>query len=224
MMEQYERISPFDESSWTPEQKEFARSVDMAMWGRGRLELRDDSVFNAVYLIHQFFVCAQKEMRIFSGELRCRTPENHPYANMKIYADEHVIDAASAFLYDEGTSLKIVVESVPIGGIESHPLVQRLASLSKANELRGSCEIVKLDMRLVRDSAAAGAAGHEVNGRAFPPFMIIMDQAAYRLETNKEKAEAVVNFNDRDTTKKLIGVFNSLWHGSEPLWRMPAAK
>lgn len=210
---EYKHFSPFDEKAWTQEQREFVKSVDMAMWGSDSIELENDGNFHALYLIYKFFVCAEKEMRIFSGELRCCASEGSPNADMKIYEDEHIIDAVEAFLSDKGTSLKIVVEREPFGGIELHPLVQRLTELSKANALRGNCKIVQFD------KAKSGS------DESLPlDHMVIMDRTACRLETDDSRARAVVSFNDEAKAKGMIGAFNSLWRASVHLWDSSAAK
>lgn len=224
MMEHYEYFNPFDDGNLKPEHREFAKYVDMAMQGRGGLAFRNDSTFHAVYLIYKFFMGAEKDVRIFSGELRCRAPEGSPDADMKIYEDRHVIGAVGAFLSDEGTSLRIVVEKEPPGGIKRHPLVRKLAELGDANELRGSCEIAYLPKDGGQREVADGPAGREVNGKSSRQHMIIMDREAYRLETNDKKAEAVVNFNDKAKVKKLIKDFNSLWDIATPLWSPSAVK
>ena len=125
-----ERASAFDKSRWTDEEKRFCSYVDTAMRERHSMEFNNDNTFHALHLIYRFFLNAAKEVRIFSGILRCHTNDS---PSMKIYADEYILGAVGAFLAEEGTSLRVVVEKGLDGGID-HPLVKKVRALKASGE------------------------------------------------------------------------------------------
>ena len=200
------RDSAFDDRHhWDNGEKEFVEHVEDTMRERHKGPFHNDRTFHAVHLIYRFFLGAVKEMRIFSGELKRYADSDDGYHGMKIYADEHILNAVGAFLAYKGTSLKIVVERLD-GGLD-HPLVRNLQALKARGKLRGRCDIVQLD----------------IDGSASDQHMIILDQSGYRLETDNEKADALVNVNDPTIAKRLIKVFDKLWVNSKPLWSSESA-
>ena len=202
--------------AWGEDEK-YLEYVDIAMRERHNMVFSNSSPRHAVYLIYKFFLCARREMRIFSGKLARR--EANPSSadeNTDVYADKRVLAAVGEFLADEGTSLKIVVQhglDGDAGNIGDHPLVKKVRELEDDNRLRGSCEIAKLDPSLRQQLEEEGRLYH----------VMIMDRSAYRLETDTGKTKAHVNVNDNATAKELIQFFDdSLWAGASPLWSAPS--
>ena len=213
--QEQESFSAFESDLWTIKERDYVELVDEAMRKRKVASFRNDSLLHAAHIIRGFFLGAKKEMRIFSGKLR-RYGDHYLMGSekvrMKAYADERILSAMSVFLADKKTKLKIVVEEKELDeGTDSHPLVMKLNALQAANKLKGSCKIALLP------EAEKGA------GRC---HMMVMDRSAYRLETDRDKAKALVGCGDAFVAGRLIDVFdNSLWDEDRLLWpNAPAAK
>lgn len=206
-------VRALDESAWGDSARRYFEYVDFAMREKWDEEFSNDSVQQALYIILKFFRRADREVRIFSGSLeqsRTMLWEGEE-RNVPVYADENLLGAVRAFLAYEDTSLRIVLENEPDadGGIESHPLVKKVQELKHDEGLDGSCEIVGLAKDCADKLRKDGLLQH----------MTIMDQSAYRLETDHGRAEAVVNANGLVKAKELIDRFdNVLWANSKPLW------
>ena len=212
MGREYQEYSAFNDALWTPSQKDYVKLVGDAVRGRGCASFSNEGPFHAAHIIRAFFIRATSEVRIFSGRLRTHgelenreNAEGDPPRKMKIYADGRILSAVGAFLADKGTKLRIVVEEEELdGGTENHPLVKKLNALQDDNKLRGSCKIASLP------------EAEKTVGRL---HMVVMDRAAYRLETDHDKAEALVGFGDDFVAGRLIDVFDkSLWSEDRLLW------
>lgn len=199
------RDSAFDKEFWSDDERDYVEYVNDTMRERYKLPFHNHGTFHAVHLIYRFFIGAAKEVRIFSGELKCYADSDDGYRGMKIYAEENILHAVGAFLFFEGTSLKIVVER--LDDVLNHPLVLYLQKLKARGKLAGRCDIVQLDVdEYDRDQ-----------------HMIILDRSAYRMETDSEKVKALVSANDPPIAKRLIKVFDKLWANSKPLWSSESA-
>lgn len=196
------RVSAFDRSCWTIDERRFCELVAMAVRERRDTIFFNGSAFHAVHLIYRFFLRAKKDLRIFSGNLMRRVDNDGGlYAGMKIYEDGHVLSAVKAFLSDEkGTSLKIVVEEGGLdGGFDDHPLVVAVRELHSAGRLRGSCEILQL----------GEGRRDELKEMGWPPYhMMIMDRSGYRVELDRENKKAKVNLDGRAKAKKMLRFFD----------------
>ena len=213
------RTSAFKIAEWTYDEKRFCDYLDIAIRERHNATFYNEGTFHAVHLIHRFFLCAKKELRIFSGALQRRVnDEKSFYYGMLVYEDWYVLKAVKAFLSDKDTSLKVVVEEDGLdGGLEDHPLVEAISELERAGKLKGSCEILQFSKGR-KDELT------EKKGRA-PHHMIIMDQTGYRVEIDPDDKTAKVNLDDRSTAKKLVSIFdNDFCDGAVKLWALPAAK
>lgn len=207
-----EALSAFDKSVWTPEEREYVDLLAEAVRKGGVASFSNDSLLHAAHIIRWFFICAKKEVRIFSGNLsRYGDHANgSKKGSMKAYADEDILSAISLFLMFKNTKLRIVVEEEELdGGTDSHPLVIRLNELRKDNKLKGSCKIAWFP-----DAEKHPRRCH----------MTVMDRSAYRLETDHDKSKALVGFGDALVTGKLIDVFdNSIWKEDKLLWSSASA-
>ena len=143
---------------------------------------------HAVYLIYKFLETAERDLRIYSGKLAEHL--NGVWA----FADKTICNAAVEFLRRDGrNTLNILVEE----RVEpSHPF---LAALADA----GLLQQVKLA---------------QVDDKLAPDFhFLLRDDAAFRVEIDKSKAEALVNFNDRRFGGKLRELFDRMVESAHPL-------
>lgn len=207
MIGQDERVSAFEESLWTPSERSYVELVDKAVRERKAASFSNDSAFHAAHIIREFFLGAKKEVRIFSGKLMRYGDhaKDSQKIKMKVYEDERILSAMEVFLADKGTKLRIVVESEELdGGTENHPLVKKLNALHENKKIRGSCKITWLP-----DAEEHPRRCH----------MIVMDRSAYRLEIDRDKAKALVGFDDGFVAGRLIDVFDkSIWREDKLLW------
>ena len=213
-------VSAFDRSAWTAEDEKFCLQLDKEMRERSGVRLNNEDTFHAVRLIYSFFLCATKEIRIFSGKLRrfAESEESH-HPGMPVYAEERILGAVRAFLADSGTSLKIVIEKrldVDEGeGPDAHPLVKEVMALKKSGLLGGSCDILQLKKDKVEQLRHKKQLNH----------MMIADQSMYRVETGGDKASGYASFRSLHEALELISFFDrSLCHDADMLWSSLDAK
>ena len=166
---------------------------------------------HAIYLIEAFLRKAKNTVRLFSGTLKQRTDE------LKIYGDSHVVAAARNFLSRSGTDMRIVLEN-PIDltegqRMEDHPMIDTAYGLRDEGRMGGGFRVRRARKDNIRF----------LRREKFCHHMVIIDERAYRLETDPEKFKAHVNFGDKKTAGKLSQVFDRiLFDGGEPLVSIPS--
>ena len=192
----------------------YADYVDRAMKEKRDVTFGNGRPLHAVYLIYKFFMQAQREVRLFSGQLLRRVPEGRlDDEGLPVYGNVSVLRAIRRFLGQKDTHLKVVLaNNLDVGenqGIEDHPLVKTVVDLQNDGLLNGRCDIEQLDAGYLRQLQDDGVGYH----------MVLMDQSAYRLETGPDAAEALVNVNDKDMTKKLAFFYDrKLYNKGDVLW------
>ena len=205
-------ISAFREKAWESKERDFCLKADREMRERSGVLLSNEDTFHAVHLIYRFFLCATKEVRIFSGKLTRYADSDYKPEGMPVYAEERILGAVRVFLADSGTKLKIVVEELDVDEGEdpsAHPLVKEVMELRKSGLLEGSCEL----MQLKRDQ------GEQLRKEERLNHMTIADQSMYRVETGRKDASGYANFRDPLGAEGLIRFFDdSLYHDADMLW------
>ena len=192
----------------------YADYVDRAMLERRNVTFSNGRPLHAVYLIYKFFMQAQCEVRLFSGQLLRQVPKGRlDDEGLPVYGNRDVLGAVRRFLRQQGTHLKVVLaNNLDVGdgqGAEDHPLVKTVIGLQNDGLLNGRCDIEQLDAGYLRRLQDDGVGYH----------MVLMDQSAYRLETGPDAAEALVNVNDEDMTKKLASFYDrELYSKGDMLW------
>ena len=189
-------LNPFDRSTWSGDERRYFQLVDEALARMENRIISNGRVEHAAYIIHKFLTHATGRLRVFSGKL------SRTYNGFSVYGNDAIIDAACAFLARPDRELTVVVEHgldlEPDETTEDHPLVRAIRR--KQNQLQGTIEIRRAsqpDVKYLRD-------------KNFSNHWMIMDDHAYRLETNLEKAGAHVNFADRETAGALAKIFDTI--------------
>ncbi|MDQ7074058.1 MAG: hypothetical protein Q9O24_02665 [Gammaproteobacteria bacterium] len=152
---------------------------------------------------------ATSKVRILSGSLK-RESDIETVGNGKklpIYADTGLLDRVENFLtQEEGVELSIITERPidlpPAAKLEAHPLIERVLSLKKQGTLKGQFSLRQLSY----PDAFIKSFGHH---------FAVMDQDAYRLETDTDNAKATANFGRDDRPKELNHFFDVLQKDSK---------
>lgn len=190
-------LDPFDSKTWTKDERDYFRAVDKALKGSIDRLISNGKPQHAAYLIEKFLAHAQQVVRIFSGRLA------RAVNGVEVYENDQVLAAAEKLL-KKGASLHIVLEQdIDLRTGETwtdHPVAQLACRLRKEGMIDGV-----LDIR----QASEGSLTY-LKDRDFPYHWMIMDESAYRLETDIGKAKAHANFGDGEMAGKLARIFDHL--------------
>jgi len=205
-------LDPFDPETWTKDEREYFHAVDEALAGSIDQIISNGKPQHAAYLLEKFLAHAQQVVRIFSGRL-ARTVNG-----VEVYGNAQVLAAAERLL-KQGASLRIVLEE----GIDlrtgetvtDHPVERLACRLRNDGTMKGV-----LDMR----QASKDSLDH-LKSRDFKYHWMVMDESAYRLETDLRKAKAHANFGDGEMAGKLARIFDRLlFNQATPLSASSTAK
>ena len=179
--------SVFDQKSRAAGEKLYFGMIDRAAEARSDRIISNGKPAHAVYLIHKFFTIAQREVKVFTGRLARQVD------GVLAYGDPEICNAAAAFLRRGGTLSILVGEDVDVdegSGLASHPLFKRIFD-------DGLLDRVRIAKQLKPDAH-------------WPYHFLVVDEAAHRIETDNERAEAIVSFN-RPHIGKQINQFFQEW-------------
>ena len=169
--------------------------VDRAFESRESRDIGNSRPNHAACIIHKLLDQAQSKVVIYCGHLK------QDKGGVFIYGSPSIIDAARKLLRKPGSTLSIVVEKdvdVDDGQQpEAHPLIASIQMEADRGWLQGRFDV----MALPPDETL------------LPQHFVVMDDRAYRLETDGDTASAIVNFGDSETAKLAAEVFDVL-HGS----------
>jgi len=156
----------------------YKRIIDECAREKKNLEISNGNSTHAAYLIKALFEKAKKEIYIYTGSL-----------SDDVFGHQELIDVAVAFLKREGSSLKIAYqENCDKDTIKSRKFVQRILN----NDLiKNRLEVWDVS------SAFKDITNH----------FTLMDETAYRFETDHAKKRAIANFGDFASAKTLKGSF-----------------
>ena len=192
------RINAFDENTWTESERFYFEYVEGMLESGANIVVKNGRPIHAIYLIEAFLRKAKNTVRLFSGTLKQRTDE------LEMYGDSHVVTAARNFLSQPGADLRIVLEShidlMEGQGIEDHPMIDMAYELWTAGRMGGAFRVRRADEDNVEF----------LRREKFCHHMMIIDERAYRLETDTEKFKAHVNFGNAKTTGKLSQIFDRI--------------
>ena len=205
-------VSAFDESTWNDKERSYFESVDVAMREKLSIPFNNGRPLHAVYLIYNFFLYAQREIRLFSDSL-LRKATMAPDEGMLVYSDPHVLDAVKCFLEKSDVRLKMIVSKDVDESMETHPLLNMIESLKREGVLKGQCTLHRLDEKDLRIM--------EDREKYFN--LLLMDDKAYRIELVPGTAKSYVCANDEKMTRKLTGVFDRLYDSGKFLWECQPA-
>ena len=187
-----DRFDPFDSGTWTPAEGAYFTTVDEAFVAKQDQVISNGKAQHAAYLIHKFLSEASQCVRLLSGNLPLVS------GGTPMFSSVHIVSAAQCFLAKPGSSLKIVVEKPLEIDPSLHPLTWGIEYLKRCGALEGTLDIRQADdasLQLLRDDG-------------FYHHWMTMDGWAYRLETDPNKAEAIVNFGNPDFASALEVFFD----------------
>lgn len=192
------RINAFDESTWTESERFYFEYVEEMLESGTNVVVKNGRPIHAIYLIQAFLRKAKNTVRLFSGTLKQRTDE------LEMYGDSHVVTAARDFLSRPDADLRIVLESdidlMEGQRIENHPMIDMAHQLRAAGRMGGVFRV----RRAPEDNIEF------LRKEKFCHHMMIIDDRAYRLETDTENFKAHVNFGDAKTAGKLSQIFDRI--------------
>ena len=191
-------VDIFDESKWGEDERQYFRIIDQACEEKRDALLSNGQPAHAVYIIHKFLENAQQSVRLFTGQLLCSLN------GVPVYQNTHIIQAALAFLGKPNTTLSVILEKdidvPPNGQPQDHPFIQEVTAAKERGEIQGSLKVYRAPKEHIDIL-------HEVN---FSYHWMVMDEQAYRLEKDKEKATAFVNFGDTGMSARLSRLFDNI--------------
>lgn len=198
------KLDPFDPQTWSEQESRYFGEVDAALAAGSDLLISNGKPEHAVYLVEKFLAHAKKSVRLFSGRL------SRAVGGVEVYGSPEVGEAADKLLTNLG-ALQIVLEhdiDVDEGAAwAAHPLVRIKDRLEKEGRLTGHLEIRQ---------ASEESLAH-LRRFNFLNHWMVMDDSAYRLETDARKATAHVNFGDAEMAGMLAHIFDRLFKDATPL-------
>lgn len=178
--------------------------LDAALENKTDAVLSNGRPEHARFIIQRFLEHAKGTVRLFTGQLK-RT-----FNGVQIYEDKTIRKVAKEFLGREGTRLAILLQNdidVEEGEAENHPLVKDILEAAQRHELKGTLEIRKASDNDVEWLCTSD----------FPYHWMVMDEEAYRLETECEQAKASVNFGDPKMAEALAKLFDRIFANGRPM-------
>ena len=194
-IESHKELDPFDHATWSEGERYYFEHADDALKHKTDVLISNGKPEHAVFLTHRFFVHAEYQIRLFSGTL------SRKYGNVHIYGNQHIVDALRQLLSDI-KSINIVLER-PIDvdsdqSADDHPIVRTASELKQEGRLRGTLEI-----RQANQDALDFLRTHN-----FLYHWMVMDETAFRLETDIAHTQAHANFGDFNMAATLARLFD----------------
>lgn len=201
-------VDPFDSKTWTDDERFYFEYVDEMLASGSDIGISNGKPIHAVYLLASFLSHASRAVRLFSGTMSRKTTGG----DLEIYGNSHVAEAAEVLLSRPSSTMTIVLEKnidVDEGqSAEDHPLVSSIKNLKESGRLKGRFEVRKItDERL-----------NWLREKEICHHLMVMDEKAYRLETDTDFMKAYVNFGDAKNARMLADLFDKfISRDSEPL-------
>lgn len=184
--------SVFDKVQRNEDERLYFGMVDRAIETLEYRVISNGKPAHAVYLIYKLFKAAQREVKILTGKLA------QTLDGVLAYGDPEICAAVVGFLR-RGGRLSILVEKDLDGRGGSHPLVTAVVDAGLGDRL------------------ALAQPQDDFQVHPWSHHFLLMDGTALRIETDAEKAEALVNFNDPELGGKLSAVFDRWLQNAKPL-------
>ena len=180
--------SVFPAANATEEERLYFDVVDRAFETNQVKPISNGQPSHAVYLLYRLLTGAEHRVVIYTGHLR-RT-----LGDVLAYGEPVLAEAAVRFLKRPETELLLAVaEDLDVdGGMENvsdHPFIR--AILKAGDAIKG-----KLRLYDVKDATL------------FPYHFIVMDERAFRVEVDTEKAQAYASFGDTEFAQVLATLFD----------------
>ena len=184
--------SVFDKVRRNEDERLYFGMIDRAMEARGYRVISNGKPAHAVYLIYKLFKAAQREVKILTGELA------QTLDDVLAYGDPEICAAMVDFLRRGGKLSILVEKDMDLRG-GSHPLVTAVVDAGLADRL------------------AVAQPQDDFRKHPWSHHFLLMDGTALRIETDAEKAKALVNFNDPELGRKMSTAFDRWLQNAKPL-------
>ena len=207
-----DRVRPFDSETWTDEERRYFEYIDEKLASGENVGISNGKPVHAVFLIERFIRKARSRIRLFSGKLSRESDSGVP-----IYSDPHIAIAVLEFLSKKESNLTIVLENQidinPLEKSEDHPLIQKIVEAERQKKILG-----KFELRKANDDALKYLNKYDAK-----THFMILDEQAYRIETDLEEMKAYVNFGDASSVEILSAIFDRcIYPQSNSLMRINA--
>ena len=151
---------------------------------------------HATYLMRELLRHARRQVRLFAGDASSAEWQ-------AIFESPEIVDAAKNLLSQTGTKLTIVVDETDepvISGKEAKPLVRSIEESHEQGKITGTLEIRR---------AFPEAAKFLKEQHHYFPLMVV-DESAYRVETDHPVTPAYANFGDGKIAREYAAFFNDV--------------
>lgn len=177
---------------------EYKRMIKLFADGKIAIRIPNGRPEHASILMQAMFENATSTVRIFTRDL-----------NEKIYGSAEMLKAVRSFIDRPNSCLKILFQNnQSLSLVEQHPLLKEITNITSSGQ-HGTIEI-----KNAVGSYANNAANH----------FAVMDNDAFRYETNHDGCKAVANFYEPKIAKNLIQAFDSAFSmAKESLFVMGAS-
>ena len=199
---------PFDETTWTEKDRFYYEYVDRMLDGKVDARVSNVEPRHAAYLLRALLTHAKKHVRVFAGNLG-------EFETKAIFESPAFAEAARNLLSQSGTKLVIVVgEGEEAGDVgEDQTLVRSIKDSQAQGQLAGTMEVRRAPQELIKFL-------REHNG--YHP-LAVMDDSAYRVETENFVTPAYANFGDRKAAREYAALFDDvLYPDSEEIVAVPS--
>lgn len=177
------------------DEQAYYRLIDDAATRLSNQMISNGKPSHAVYLIRKFLTTARCTVRIYSGAL------SRYLDDVPVYADERLLLAVRTFLGRQNTRLLIVTqEQLDTDEKGSHPLIDIVEQMQDKGELGGVLEVCQATDNALEFFRRADYEHH----------WQLMDEQAYRLEHDTDRAKAHVNFGTPQIAGALVRLFDAV--------------
>ena len=179
--------------------EEYRKMIKRLAAGKVDARIPNGQPQHASILMETMFENATAELRIFTRDL-----------NDLVFGGDEILKSALTFFSKPYSSLKILLQNNKNDDwTNQHSLLKEINRLNGSGCLHGSVEI---------KNAVGSYAKDDANHFA------VMDNDAFRYETNHDDCKAIANFYEPKIAKKLIHVFDSAFSlAKEPILLIKAS-
>lgn len=182
---------------------EYRRHVLAAARERRRALVNNSSPGHFVIVMEQLLQLAARRVRIFSNHLSRYARVGHGGTGdgalgQLVWADDHIRNAATRFLAQPGSRLDIIVRNdldADDGDLSNHDFLRDLIAAPSRQGL--------VTLRIAN-------AGNNPGLKMFSRNFVVVDEAAYRHETNHDAIRALVQFGDDGSAGLFVRVFDQM--------------
>ena len=201
-----------DHRTWDSEDRLYFEHVDEMLEKKRNVLIGNSQPHHAVYLINALLKNAQKTFRLFSGSLTQRHRSDDRDRGMPIYSAYEIIASACELLTKSDKSrLDIVLEEdIDVADLEEpkdHPLIKAILAMPTSRRL-GTFRLHRTSGETIRRLQKADICNH----------LMIMDERAFRLETEHNGVRAFANFGDAKMARQFSAFYDDIiWKNSTEL-------